>query len=104
MVQEITTITRKSSANSPKNQALKNAGVRVIAADITGPEDEIVEALRDTDTVIAALTIDSLPHQVALATAAKKAGVKRFVPSFFATAAAPKGVTKIRDVVSVPTY
>lgn len=49
--------------------------------------------------VISAISASSQLAQLALATAAKQAGVKRFVPCGFITVAPPGGVMELRDQV-----
>ncbi|KAI9158085.1 Isoflavone reductase-like protein [Paramyrothecium foliicola] len=89
---EITALTRQSSVDSPKSQALRDAGVKVVAVDLTGPEDDLVKALQGADVVISTVNALALLDQIPLATAAKKAGVKRFIPCTFATISPPRGV------------
>jgi NmrA-like family. len=92
-------VTRQSSLNSVKNQALKDAGVEIVAADLSGPEEDLVKILTGADVVIAVLDASAFLLQIPLANAAKKAGVKRFVPTFFATIVPPKGALSIRETV-----
>ena len=51
------------------------------------------------DIVISALTFSEFEHQKKLVDAAKRAAVKRFIPSDWATACAP-GIMKLHDIVS----
>jgi len=60
----------------------------------------MTEALKGQDTVIAILPIAATIDQIALATAAKAAGVQRFIPTMFAPVAPPKGLSTLRDTVS----
>ncbi|KAJ5588200.1 isoflavone reductase [Penicillium hordei] len=94
---DLTAVTRQSSLNSVKNQALKDAGVEIVAADLSGPEEDLVKILTGADVVIAVLDASAFLLQIPLANAAKKAGVKRFVPTFFATIVPPKGALSIRE-------
>jgi uncharacterized protein YbjT (DUF2867 family) len=93
-------VTRESSLNSKKNDELRNQGVRVVAADLRGPEDDLVGLLRGADVVISTIVASALLDQIPLANAAKKAGVGRFIPCTFATACPPTGVMKLRELVS----
>ena len=93
---------RKASLGSTNNEQLRGLGVKVVAGNLQGPQDDLVRLLTGTDVLISAVTAAALPDQVFLADAAKKAGVGRFVPCTFATAAPPRGVMKLRETVSIP--
>ncbi|KAF9875675.1 isoflavone reductase [Colletotrichum karsti] len=95
---EVTALARPASANNQKHEALRARGVKVVAADLAGPEEALVAALSGIDVVIAPLSVPSLRDQIPLARAAKKAGVKRFVPSEFAMAMPPRGIHDAQDV------
>jgi hypothetical protein len=73
--------------------------IEIRIADITGPVDDLIPVLAGVDVVISAISGMSQPAQINLATAAKKAGVKRFVPCFFGTVCSPGGVMILRDEV-----
>jgi len=79
--------------------ALKQRGVEIVPADLGGPEEDLVKLLSDKDVVVSAIGPLEQYAQIPLATAAKKAGVKRFVPCGFITVAPPKGIMRIRDWV-----
>ena len=72
--------------------------MEVKPCDLSGPEEPLVEALRGVDVLISAVGALDQYVQIPLATAAKKAGVKRFVPCGFITIAAP-GRMMLRDWV-----
>ncbi|KAI1342395.1 isoflavone reductase family protein [Xylariaceae sp. FL0016] len=93
---EITALARPSSLDSDANKALKDRGVRVIPADLSGRKEDLVEILRGTDVVISCIVWTSLEDDIPLAEAAKDAGVKRFVPCAFGTPAA-RGVMDMND-------
>lgn len=95
---DITALTRPSSLDSPKSQALRDAGIKVVAADLSGPQEDLVAVLKGADVVISAVTASALKEQIPLASAAKAAGVKRFVPCSFATVSAPRGVMKLSEI------
>lgn len=78
---------------------LKQTGVRIVKADLRGPQQDLVSALNGIDIVICILPPDSTIDQIPLADAALKAGVQRFVPNMWATLAPPRGVMRIRDWV-----
>ncbi|KAF3806761.1 Isoeugenol synthase 1, partial [Colletotrichum gloeosporioides] len=98
---EITAIARPSSATNQKYTNLRSRGVKVIPVELTGSEDALVEALANIDVVISTVSVASFKDQVPLARAAKKAGVKRFVPSEFAMVIPPKGVHDLQDMVQM---
>lgn len=89
---------RPSSIDKSVTSALKEKGVKIVAIDLRGSQDELVAALRGIDVVISAIYYQALGDEIPIATAAKEAGVKRYVPCFFATVA-PRGVMKARDMV-----
>lgn len=97
-------MTRAASLNSKNNDDLRNRGVRVVAADLTGPEDDLVSLLKGADVVISTIVATALLDQIPLINAAKKAGVGRFIPCTFATACPPAGVMKLREMVSRDCY
>ncbi|KAK6816110.1 hypothetical protein RU639_009054 [Aspergillus parasiticus] len=94
---EVAALVRPSSAGTPKVKAVAERGVKIIATDITGPVDELASILRDFDVVISAIDALSMHAQENLVTAAKQAGVKRFVPCAFITVCPPGGVFRLRD-------
>jgi uncharacterized protein YbjT (DUF2867 family) len=98
--QDITAVTREASLNSKNNDDLRGRGVRVVTADLRGPEDDLVGLLKGADVVISTIVATVLLDQIPLANAAKKAGVGRFIPCTFATACPPTGVMKLRETVS----
>ncbi|RGP76891.1 isoflavone reductase [Fusarium longipes] len=93
---DITALVRPSSIEKPAAVALKEKGVKVVAVDLQGDQDELVAVLKGIDVVISAIYYLSLQDEIPLSNAAKAAGVKRYVPCFFATIA-PRGVMKARD-------
>lgn len=97
--QEITAIARPSSATNQKYTNLRSRGVKVTAIELTGSEDALVEALTNIDVVISTVSVAYFKDQIPLAKAAKKAGMKRFVPSEFAMVIPPKGVHDLQDMV-----
>jgi hypothetical protein len=87
---------RPNSIEKPATVALKEKGIKIVAIDLQGNQDELVAALKGIDIVISAIYYQALQDEIPLSTAAKAAGVKRYVPCFFATIA-PRGVMKARD-------
>ena len=95
----MTALVRPSSAEKPGVKALSEKGVKVLITDITGPMEDLIPILSEVNIVISAIDGTSLMSQMNLATAAKIAGVKRFVPCAFATVCPPGGVMLLRDEV-----
>lgn len=94
---DITALTRPASISKPANVALKAKGIDVRPLDTTAPQETIVSALKGLDIVISAVGFLDQLDQIPLVTAAKEAGVKRFVPCAFITVM-PVGVHPLRDV------
>ncbi|OLN89065.1 putative pinoresinol-lariciresinol reductase 3 [Colletotrichum chlorophyti] len=94
---DIVAVSRSSSFGSKNNEELRKLGVQVVAGDLKGPEDHLVQILTGVDVVISSITAAALPDQVFLANAAKRAKVGRFIPCFFGTACPPKGVMALRE-------
>ncbi|KAJ6556549.1 hypothetical protein DFH09DRAFT_1164724 [Mycena vulgaris] len=90
-------LVRPSSAEKPDVKKLAERGVNIRIMDIGGPVEALVESLAGIDVLIS--TIDAMGQltQLSLATAAKRANVKRFVPCAFTTVAPPGGVMALRD-------
>jgi hypothetical protein len=61
---------------------------------------EIAKSLEGQDVLLPAISIPATGSQIPLATAAKLAGIKRFMPTFYAPVAPPKGAVALRDTVS----
>lgn len=91
----MTALIRPASLKKPEVLELQNKGVAISPIDYDGPEDDIAAQLQGIDVVISCF----LMNETILATAAKKAGVGRFIPSFFATVM-PRGFMSLRDSVS----
>ena len=82
--------------SKPANTALKDRGVELRELDLKGSQDAIVSALKDVDILVSAIGPMEQLEQVPLATAAKTAGVKRFIPCAFVTVM-PVGIHSLRD-------
>ncbi|KAF4967875.1 hypothetical protein FSARC_4642, partial [Fusarium sarcochroum] len=95
---DITALIRPSSIDKPEVQDLEKRGIILVAADLTGPEDELAKLLQGIDVVIACVNPIGMLAQIPLSNACKTAGVKRFVPCFFATIAPPKGILRLREI------
>ncbi|KAF7556709.1 hypothetical protein G7Z17_g1236 [Cylindrodendrum hubeiense] len=94
---EITALTRPASLQKPGVLQLAAKGVTVVAADLEGPEEELVKLLAGIDVVISTVDAYAFMAQIPLANAAETAGVKRFIPCFFATVTPPTGILTLRD-------
>ncbi|KAI4866055.1 isoflavone reductase family protein [Hypoxylon rubiginosum] len=92
----ITALARPSSIDSAANAELKGRGIHVVAADLTGPKEDLVKVLAGIDVVISCIVFSSLEDQIPLAEAAKQAGVGRFVPCDFSTPTT-RGVMDLYD-------
>ncbi|KAJ7174377.1 hypothetical protein C8R46DRAFT_945363 [Mycena filopes] len=93
---EVEALVRPSSASKPAVKALGDRGVGIRVVDIEGPLDDLVKALAGVDVLISTIDAGSQLSQFQLATAAKEAGVKRFLPCAFITVA-PPGTMAMRD-------
>ncbi|KAJ4211705.1 hypothetical protein NW759_012307 [Fusarium solani] len=98
---QVTALIRPSSLTKPEVLELKEMGVRVVGADLTGPEEDLKAILTDMDVVISAVNATAILNEIPLINAAKSAGVGRYVPCFFATVVPPNGVLRLRDVKEV---
>jgi hypothetical protein len=74
--------------------------VKTKVMDLRGPTEEAAKALAGQEVVIPAISIPATGEQIPLATAAKLAGVRRFMLCFYAPVAPPKGAVALRDTVS----
>lgn len=84
--------------SKPANIALKDRGVELRQLDLqNSSHDTIVSAIKDIEILISAIGPFDLLQQIPLATAAKAAGVKRFVPDTYGTIM-PVGVHYLRDI------
>ncbi|KAM0429272.1 hypothetical protein ACHAPT_006486 [Fusarium lateritium] len=94
---QVTALARAASADKPEYAQLSQRGVNVSVADLDGPEEELSKILEGIDVVIATVPPNVLQSQLPLARAAKRAGVKRFVPSSYAMAIAPNGISTAQN-------
>ena len=99
-LQAVFALIRPKSTDKPAVRVLQERGVEICEGDLEGSEDELVKALYDIDVVISCVGALQQQDQISLANAAKKAGVKRFVPCGFITVAPPGGIMRLRDQVS----
>ncbi|KAJ4286540.1 hypothetical protein N0V90_013240 [Kalmusia sp. IMI 367209] len=95
---EIVALTRPSSLQKPAILELERQGVKILPVDLSGPVSEIEKGLVDTDVVISTIYGGSVMDEIPLINAAKSAGVRRYLPCFFATVAPPKGALLLREM------
>jgi Zn ribbon nucleic-acid-binding protein len=93
--------TRPASAKKPQLVELEKKGVVTRQCDLEASAAELAEALKDIDIVVSSVGPSDQLSQINLATAAKAAGVKRFIPCAFITVCAPGGIMWLRDEVGV---
>ncbi|KAF7330996.1 Glycoside hydrolase [Mycena venus] len=94
---DVEALVRPASKDKPQVKALADRGIKTHLADIEGPIDGLVDILAGVDVLISAIDAMSQLAQIKLVTAAKEAGVKRFVPCAFTTVAPAGGVMMLRD-------
>lgn len=93
---QLVALARPESAEKDAYKKLAQAGAAVEAVDFTNT-DELAAALKGADVVVSCLLPTSRAESDSLVDAAHRAGVGRFVPSFFATVG-PRGVMRLRDL------
>lgn len=86
---------RPSSAKKPAVRAFADRGFEIVPLDLNTEVDSSL--LKPFDTVISCIGPDSQQSQLNFATAAKHAGVKRFIPCGFITICPPGGIMRLRD-------
>lgn len=90
---------RPRSVQKPAIVSLQERGVQIRKCDLKGSEETLAAALTGIDVVVSCVGPAEQQDQIPLAKAAKKAGVKRFVPCGFITIAPPGGIMWLRDEV-----
>ncbi|KAM5384529.1 hypothetical protein ACJZ2D_001274 [Fusarium nematophilum] len=95
---EVTALTRPSSLQKREVLELAEKGANILAADLTGAEEELEKALAGIEVVISTIYGGSVTAEIPLVNAAKAAGVQRYVPCFFATVAPPTGALRLREL------
>lgn len=91
---------RSSSISKPVVQAFEAKGITIKVGDSLSPVEDLVEILRGIDVLINTHSMPMYEGQKNIVIAAKKAGVKRIVPSAWIPTIAPGGLSKPRDDVS----
>ncbi|KAJ5470034.1 isoflavone reductase family protein, partial [Penicillium desertorum] len=92
----VISFTREASIDSPSNRQLKDKNVQIVGYDLDGPQEKLVELLKEVDVLISCIAWEHLHLQIPWIKAAKIANVKRFVPSEW-VGPAPRGVIDIKD-------
>jgi hypothetical protein len=106
---ELYALVRPRSVQKPAIVSLQERGVQIRKCDLKGSEETLANALQGIDVVISCVGPAEQQDQIPLAKAAKKVGVKRFVPCGFITVAPPGGIMWLRDEVrpfgcTLPTF
>lgn len=94
---DVHALVRPISAHKPAIQKLQERGIHIRKGDLKAPEEQLIEVLAEIDVVISCVGPAEQQDQIPLAKAAKKCGVKRFIPCGFITVAPPGGVMWLRD-------
>ncbi|RSL68064.1 hypothetical protein CEP54_002927 [Fusarium duplospermum] len=82
----------------PQVLDLADKGVKIVATDLAGSEEELKKALTGIEVVISTIYGGSVTAEISLINAAKAVGVQRYVPCFFATVAPPTGALRLREL------
>lgn len=90
-------LVRPTSLSKPSNKTLQSANVELRACDLTSPISTLTPLLTDIDILISAIGPMDQAAQIPLATAAKAAGIKRFIPCNFLPVIPPGGLHMLRD-------
>ncbi|KAL3439818.1 NAD(P)-binding protein [Aspergillus insuetus] len=93
----VAALVRPGSLGNPAYGYLRQRGVEIIPADLGGPLNQLISVLSGIDVVISAIFYGSLDFEIPLATAAKAAGVGRFIQSAYNIPVPAKGVYYIRE-------
>ncbi|OTA94710.1 hypothetical protein M434DRAFT_253549 [Hypoxylon sp. CO27-5] len=95
---EVTALARPVSVGKPEYVNIAARGVIVKPVELGGSSDAIVEVLTGMDVVISCMTLLQFKEEISLVEAASKAGVGRYVPSFFGPCCPPRGVMLAREM------
>nr|XP_036580294.1 isoflavone reductase family protein [Colletotrichum truncatum]KAF6788206.1 isoflavone reductase family protein [Colletotrichum truncatum] len=95
---DLTVLARPSSVDKAAYHELRDRGVTVVSANLGTVSADLVAILDGVDVVISCLIVTDMDAMNNLATACKKAGVGRFVPSLFGPVCPPRGVMQLRDL------
>ncbi|KAL9567440.1 hypothetical protein ACKAV7_008390 [Fusarium commune] len=92
---DVTVLGRPESLSKDVYNDLAKRGAAVTGVDFTDIGG-LTSVLEGVSAVICCVTLEQASVQEALLEASKKAGVARFIPSFWATICPPRGVMRIR--------
>ncbi|KAJ3957193.1 hypothetical protein N0V92_006225 [Colletotrichum tropicale] len=93
---EVTALVRPSSISKPAYAKLAQRGVKIVAINLEGPEVDAARVLEGQDIVIASVPPNALDSQLPLIRASKLANIKRFIPTAFAMALDPNGISSVQ--------
>ncbi|CAG8468142.1 1537_t:CDS:2, partial [Racocetra fulgida] len=89
---------RKLENNNEKAKLLESKGAKIVYA-VYDDKNDLIKAIKGTDVIVSAIRGDYYNDQIMLLTAAKEAGVKRFIPSEFEPHPVIAGKYKLRDAL-----
>ncbi|KAI8214738.1 hypothetical protein K4K53_011863 [Colletotrichum sp. SAR 10_77] len=98
---EVTALVRPSSMSKPAYAKLAQRGVEIVAIDLEGPEVDAARVLEGQDIVIASVPPNALDSQLPLIQASKLANIKRFIPTAFAMALDPNGISSVSSMLLI---
>jgi hypothetical protein len=101
-MQEVFALVRPTSMDKPVVEILRQRSVKIREGDLEAPEEVLTKALRGIDVLVSSVRESATQQQdqISLANAAKRAGIKRFVPCGFGIVTSPGGIMRVRDQVS----
>ncbi|KAF3801953.1 hypothetical protein GCG54_00015176 [Colletotrichum gloeosporioides] len=95
---EVTALVRPSSISKPAYAKLAQRGVKVVAINLNGPDVEAARVLEGQDVVVASVPPNALDSQLPLIRASKLANINRFIPTAFAMALDPNGISTVQPM------
>ncbi|KIL85895.1 hypothetical protein FAVG1_10864 [Fusarium avenaceum] len=93
----LTALARPASIDKPEYRELEDRGVKIAPVDASSVSDELISLLSGVDVVITCLIWTDMDAMKNIAIACQKAGVGRFIPSFWGPVCPPRGVMKLRE-------
>lgn len=95
----IISLTRPTSVSNAANTTFSSLGLTIRPFSMTSSHETLVSSLEGVDILISCMSgADEQLRQIALADAAKEAGVSRFLPSAWLPIIPPGGVHLFRDL------
>ncbi|EME46010.1 hypothetical protein DOTSEDRAFT_126111 [Dothistroma septosporum NZE10] len=97
---EIIALTRPTSISKPFNLALASRGIIIREQDLSATSDpaSLIPAISDLTIIISSIAPLDQAAQIPLATAAKAAGIKRFIPCAYVPVMPAGGTHILRDL------